>query len=222
MPALPNVPNVLRIQLGYSIGSDVTNLSNLFWRYSGTPPNNSVLSTFATTLAAVWGSDMAGMCDTTRHLTSVAITDLTTPTSGNVAVTASVAGTRTGPPMTANTCALVNYTVARRYRGGKPRNYLPCGVFSDEATPQTWQSSFITSLTTNWGNFLSYIVANPPSGVSTMQHVNVSYYSGFTVFTTPSGRAKNIPTLRPSPLVDSITGFVVNPKFGSQRRRVNA
>jgi hypothetical protein len=50
--------------------------------------------------------------------------------------------------------------------------------------------------------------------------VNVSYYNGFTVVTNPTtGRARNVPTLRGTPVVDTVTGIVARVQVGSQRRR---
>ena len=60
-----------------------------------------------------------------------------------------------------------------------------------------------------------------PPELRVVDQVNVSYYEGFEVVTDlRTGRSRDVPQLRPGgPAVDKITGFSINPKLGSQRRR---
>jgi hypothetical protein len=71
-----------------------------------------------------------------------------------------------------------------------------------------------------WQAFVAAILAVSSLSITLSNVINISYFSGFTVFTTPSGRARNIPTPRLVPLKDPITGSLVNQKIGSQRRRL--
>jgi hypothetical protein len=49
----------------------------------------------------------------------------------------------------------------------------------------------------------------------------VSWFSGNTVFITSTGRGRNIPTKRVTPLVDVIVNSTVATKVGSQRKRLD-
>lgn len=223
MPALPSVPDVLRIQFKWTSSSDVDVLCRLYWQYSGTAPTNGQLATMASTLAGNMNTVYGSYWHSDVTLTECIITDLSSPTAATGSATVSHAGTLTGTELPANTALLINFQVARRYRGGKPRLYLPLGSSSEMLTTQTWSTTFTTNVLSQYGTVQTDIANAIAVWGSSVSQVNVSYYKGFTVFTEPSGRARNIPTLRAGgPVVDTVTGYSVNPKFGSQRRRVNA
>lgn len=195
----------------------------LYIQYSGTAPTNANLSTFAAACAAQWNTDLAGSHCTVVALTGVNVEDLTSATSAIGSWSGSHSGTTATPALPASVAALVNMKVARRYRGGKPRSYWPAGASGNVGTAQTWSSGFQTAWNTDYNAFIAGILAAPWSGATLPSVVNVSYYKGFTPFETPSGRYKNIPTLRAGgPVVDPILSFTLNSKFGSQRRRVLA
>jgi hypothetical protein len=60
---------------------------------------------------------------------------------------------------------------------------------------------------------------NAPTALTPAFQVNVSYFSGFTNVTFPSGRIRPVPKLRSVPLVDTVTSWSTNPNVASQRRR---
>jgi hypothetical protein len=69
--------------------------------------------------------------------------------------------------------------------------------------------------------FFAALEAAVWSGASSLAQVNVSYYKGFTVVTSPTtGRARNVPTLRSAPVVDAVTAQAVRTSIGTQRRRI--
>jgi hypothetical protein len=58
------------------------------------------------------------------------------------------------------------------------------------------------------------------AGAGTLSHVSLSYFSGFTVITSPTtGRARNVPTVRSSPLIDPVVTLKTQTSIGTQRRR---
>jgi hypothetical protein len=129
-------------------------------------------------------------------------------------------GTASGTPVPAGVALLQNFTVARRYRGGKPRIYLPVGTSATLQNASTWTSGFVTSMNAAWASASTFIPAAAPSGTTITGQVSVSYYKDFTVFIGSTGRARNISTLRTGgPVIDSITAATVNAKPASQRRR---
>ncbi|MBA0087123.1 MAG: hypothetical protein HRJ53_19235 [Acidobacteria bacterium Pan2503] len=122
--------------------------------------------------------------------------------------------------MTANDCALVNLHIARRYRGGKPRQYWPFGVITDLNNTKNWNTSFQTAVNNAMIALNSAAIAMAWTGGNIAAPVNVSYYHGFTVVTNPiTGRARNVPKLKATPDVDTITGQSCNQRVATQRRR---
>lgn len=223
MPALPPAANVIRITLIHTYSSDVDVVVRLFMLYSGTPPTNAQLNTFCTSVGTAWNTDLAPMCPNVVTLTAVDAVDLTSATSAVGAAAVSHAGSRGTSFMGAQVAALINFKIARRYRGGKPRVYLPAGVDGDIATAQTWTGAFLTAMNTAWGNFITAIEAAVWAGGTLSGQANVSFYNGYTNYVSSSGRykTKNDPRVG-SAVVDPITSFATNIKIGTQRRRVNA
>lgn len=220
MPALPAVSDVLRIQFKWTSSADTDLLTRIYWQYSGTAPTNGQLATMASTLAANMNTDFAGYWHSDVTLTECIITDLSSATAATGSASVSHAGTLTGTELPAGVAMMVNFSVARRYRGGKPRIYLPFGSSSEMATTQTWSSTFVNNVTSEWGGLQANIATAVNVWGSSVGQVNVSYYKGFAPFLEPSGRYRNISTLRTGgPVVDTITNATANTRFASQRRR---
>lgn len=181
------------------------------------------MNTLAAGVAGAWNSDLAGLAPSNVHLVEVVTTDLTSPSAARGVWTGSHAGTRAGTAMTVNDCALLNFEISRRYRGGKPRTYNPWGVQGDLFSVQQWGSAFITAAENDWATFVTALEGFTFGSTTLAQQVNVSYYKGFLSVQNPvTLRWRNIPTLRTTPDVDNITTAVLSPFVGSQRRRVRA
>jgi len=204
---LPVVPNVIQSKLRWTVGTDSTCWSHFFWKYTGGPPLASDLATFANGIQAKWGLNMNPLQRTDVVLTEVINLDLSTRATAPGTWTGTNAGTRTGTALPAQTCALVNCYIGRRYRGGKPRLYLPLGNAADVTAPQAWGSSFISVFGGNFTNFLNAVFGNAVGTATISTWVNVSYYDS--------------KTLRVTPVVDNIAAYALNSIPGSQRRRMN-
>jgi hypothetical protein len=201
-------------------GQDNDVVTRFFIAYAGTAPTSAQLVTFANAVGTAWGTNLKSLCSSQVELTSVTAEDLTSATAAVGASGFATLGTRAGDSMTAQLAAVVSYTIARRYRGGHPRGYWPFGVDTDIATPQTWANAFITASNTGIEAFFTAVLAAGWTGAGALTHVNVSYYHGFTVVTNPTtGRARNVPTLRGTPLVDTVSAAVTQVTVGTQRRR---
>jgi hypothetical protein len=115
---------------------------------------------------------------------------------------------------------MIQFNIARRYRGGKPKIFLPAGVAADISNTNTWGSTFLATANTDWAAFAAAVLAAGWTGAGTLTHVNVSYYTGFTVVTNPvTHRARNVPTLRGAPVVDTVISYAAEVDIASQRRR---
>lgn len=223
MPALPDAPNVIRISLEYNTGGALRAGNRFFMQYSGGPPSAAQLNSMATDVSGLFGDDLAALMNSDYSLVGVTCTDLTSDTSAEGSWTGSVPGTRSGSATAAsvNDAATQNFTIARRYRGGKPKTFWPFGVEGDYQTVATWTASFVSAVEAAWATFLAGLLAITGAGCTLTTHVNVSYYSGFASVENPvTKRWRNIPTPRSGDaVVDTITGNSVSATIGSQRRR---
>jgi hypothetical protein len=221
MPPLPNVPNVLKADVGWQIGADLAALTRLHISYTGTPPTGATCVTLAHDLHSDIAATLLPYMVSSNNLLSVRLTDLTSPTSGQGIYSATLPGTSTHNIIGADVSVLASMTIGRRYRGGKPRSYLPLGGDGDLATQQTWTTTFVSNVQASLDGLRSDIAATSFAGCALVALVNVSYYQGFTLVTNPiTGRGRNVPKLRVGgPIVDAATNWVCENRLSSQRRR---
>jgi hypothetical protein len=222
MPALPDVPGVLRVDVQQTLGDDDAVLNRIFVNYTGTAPNDATCNTIASQLYTIWASEFIPYMTPDKSLTGVVVTDLTSPSSGQGSHSAVTPGTFSSSPIGASSCMLASIRIARRYRGGKPRTYLPVGGDTVLQTPQTWTSTFVGQIQASLNQVISDIAAYSVSGCSLGSIVNVSYYSGFTIRPSPpipGVRARNVPTVRVAPVVDVLVAWNAETRLASQRRR---
>jgi hypothetical protein len=222
MPALPDVAKVLKVVLTWTDGVNTDIITRFFLRYTGTAPTDAELVTFCTGIGTVYvDTGMAALQHSTYTLTGIEATDLTSPTSAIGAEVEAVVGSRSGGVLDSATSAVISFVIARRYRGGHPRAYLPFGTSTDLLNAQQWTPDFVSALDGTWAAFFTAIFGIGWTGFGALEHVNVSYYQGFTVFTNPiTGRARNIPTVRGAAVVDQVSTHITRPKIGTQRRRL--
>jgi len=218
MPALPFVAQCLRSRILWHDANDNNISTSLYWRFSGAGPDAAEAITLGHDLhTLVVAQD--GLYSLDVEVLGVEITDLSTNMGGQGTYLSTHQGTRTGTPQVGAAAVLANYTINRRYRGGKPRSYWPWGTVTDLSSPQTWSSGSITAFQTGLTAIITGFVGATAGSTAVTDHVNISYYEGFTTFTTPSGRMKNLSKLRATPVVDVIQSSSISATPGSQRRR---
>lgn len=221
MPALPNVPQVVRISFVGKLSGDLDVVNRFFQKYTGTAGSlsSSGALAWATACGPAWSTHLASFVSTDYQLETITVEDLSSDIGSVGVFDSSAAGSDSSAPLSAGAAAVIKCEIIRRYRGGHPRQYLG-GMASDNLnTAQAWNATFVANLATAYTAFRAACAAGCPVGIGPATDVNVSYYQGFTNHTYPSGRTRPIPTLRATPLVDQIATFAVNPKVGSQRRR---
>jgi hypothetical protein len=221
MPPLAPPGPVIKVAFEINTGASITAGSRFFLKYSGGTPTAADLTTLASDVEAAWVAHLASVTKSTEALVSVTCTDLSSDTGNEGIWTGTSDGSLAGNELPANACALVNHQIARRYRGGRPRTYLRCGVAAALQTPNEWTATFQGQVLAGWQAFIAQILALTGFGFTLLDDVNVSWFSGNRVFMTPSGRARNIPVPRDTPLVDNITNSSVPIKVSSQRRRLD-
>jgi hypothetical protein len=169
--------------------------------------------------STTWAANIADKTASNVTLTSVEGIDLSSSTGAESVNVTSHAGTRVGEALPASNCVLVNSHVARRYRGGHPRAYLPAGVAADLGSPQTWDTSYLTDVTNGFADLVLDLQNSLATWSTTKEHVNISYYHLVNV--APIGSLplwKSV--LRDTPVIDVVTSSQANPVVGTQRRRL--
>lgn len=223
MATLPDAAGVIRVDCKLFIGIDANCLTRFFVHYDGTAPSASDLTAYATSIRSAYNTNLKSLTFSSNQLTQVTCTDLST-VSGAVGVdSTAVTGTRAGTQVPASACVVISYKIARRFRGGHARGYWPFGVAGDLSGEQNWGSTLTTAVKTGIDAFFTAVLAAGWSGAGSLTHVNVSYYHGSHVVTNPvTGRARNVPDLRATPLVGTVIARNVVSTVGSQRRRLRA
>jgi hypothetical protein len=220
MPALPAVPGVIKCQLTCTIGNDTNAMCRFYIRYAATAPTPAQLTTFAAAIATAWAANMPITYPPASSLTGVFCEDLTTSSSAIGAWSGSVIGTNGGGIIPNAAAAMMQFLIARRYRGGKPKVFLPIGAASDIGVGGVWLPAFITAATAAFQTFMAAVIAAAWPGAGLVQQASVSYYNGFNPVQNPiTGRWRNVPRLRLAPLIDDIIGIVMEAGIASQRRR---
>lgn len=219
MPALPNVPGVLKLNIHWGVEADTRAQTVHHLSYTGGPPSAAQCATMAASAVSTGATNMQTAVGLHSGMTNCEVTDLTSSTSGQGTGGSGWAGTRTGGQLAPGTAALANYTISRRYRGGKPRSYLPFGTATDVDVTGLWLAASTTAFHTALANWFAALIGIG-AGCTIQNVVNVSYYHGSNVVISPTtGRAKNVPILRGTPLVDIISASSFPTRIGSQRRR---
>jgi hypothetical protein len=215
LPASP----CLRVRLVYDLGSGLDAGQRLYFSYSGSAPTGANCTTLASDIQGAWSSHLAALISADLSLTEIDVLDIATDSGLSGQWSGSVAGSRSGTPLPNQVCTNIEFNIARRYRGGKPRTYLPAGLLADEATNESWSSAYITAVNAGFAAFISEVEGLSVGAIGTLAHVNLSYYKGFTNIVNSSGRERAVPTYRSVALVDTITGYSTKALMGSQKRR---
>lgn len=219
MGALPAVAKAVRLDLHFSEATDPNIQIREFFTYSGALSATDAATWLANIVSAM-GTFMTANVSNKLSLVLSELTDLTSNTSPQTQNSTGHTGGSGTAPVPAGVALVIKKTILRRYRGGHPRVYLPGMPNSGLASAAAWDPTFLGNVVGAYTTFIAACVANTnPAAIGTITHVNISYFSGFTNHTYPSGRVKPIPNPRAVPVVDTITNLIGNPVPGSQRRR---
>jgi hypothetical protein len=218
LPALPNVPNVAKIQLRSTLGDD-TNIQNTFHASFTGSPTPADANAWALAVVNSWVSEIAPLVTSAFVLNDCIVTDLTSATGAVGSDIANHAGTNAAASTPAAVAMVIRYEISRRYRGGHPRVYLAGLPFSDVTGENQWTTASINSMEAAWTLFMTAASAYSSSNVQAKAIVNVSYVDGHTWAQDSRGNWHREPVYRSSPITDIVTSYIVNPVCASQRRR---
>lgn len=221
MPKLPDVSHVLRARLFFTIAGKEEQGVRTFWRWTGTAPSATALATLAHKLyTALVTAGIAGAMHESRNFTGVQLEDLTSTTGATGSFNGTTPGTLTGGGLPNEVCFVCSYEIPRRYRGGHPRTYLPFGEEEKLTTPTMWTPAAVLAWTTLLNTAYAAFTGESSAGCTIGAQCVPSYYDGFTVVISPTtGRARNIPKLRTTPVVTDVTDLIGRDYIGSFRRR---
>jgi hypothetical protein len=217
-PPLPSIP-CLRVRLDYTQQDTYKAGSRFYLSYGGAAPTAGNCATLASDIATAWSANIASQIVETFALTEVDVLDIASLTGASGQWTGSEAGTLTGGFLPSQVATNVEFDIARRYRGGKPRMYFPPPDASKTLDAGHYSAAFVTAMNTQVADFFTAIEALSIGAVGALAHVNVSYYKGFTNITNSSGRERAVPTYRDTALVEAVNGYSTKGTMGSQRRR---
>lgn len=216
--SLPVVPGVIAVRYGWSIGGDPLAQTTLHYHYTGSAPTAADCLNAADQISAFSWTSIAAIMHPDVSLTSVTVTDLSSMAEASGEAPMAVVGTRTGTPLPAGACVVASFRVNRRYRGGKPRNYLPWLTSTDLESTLLWKTTSQTAAESAVSDYVAKAFAQ--SAITIDQQVNVHRFSGYTLGpAAPGGFRKKIPTPVDPPHVDNIVSSTVPLFVGSQRRR---
>lgn len=218
VPPLPESP-CLRVRLDFQDLTDNESGCRFFLSYSGSAPTGDNCNTLATDVSAAFSDNLAGVMSQNFALREVDVLDIATHDGLSGTWSGNINGGQSGQPLPLQVATNIEFGIGRRYRGGKPRIYLPPSDESFVEDQAHWNTDYVAAQNTNIAAFFTQISALSIGAIGTLAHVNLSYYSGFANHTNTSGRARAVPQYRTAAVVDPVTGYSTKALFGSQRRR---
>ncbi len=218
MPALPPVPKVVRVDFHMSLGGNANMQNRVFFQYAGALTQADA-QTWVNAIATDWVTSAMSHMTTLISLVSTTLTDLTSSSaaqaiSGNTGV-----GTNATAGPVGGLAFVVKKKIARRYRGGHPKDYLPGIPSGNLFSAESWSAATLAAVVTDYNAFITAALGHVPAAAGPATHVNVSYFSGFVNKLFPSGREHPVPVARVTPLIDAVIGISANARPASQRRR---
>lgn len=224
---LPPTPNMLRTRIDWFCGGDQKAISNVHWAYSGGPPAAIDAVAIGNHLMGLLTAQVAPLQDVDTGANTVITTDMASLAgAAGTSTAAPYGGSRAGGILPASTCVLINKKIARRYRGGKPRTYLPAGTSTDLVFSKLWNSALTDAVLAAWEEIVAGMLGFTSGTCVVGSEVSISYFDGFT--NVPYGiptKYRRTPIVRGSigaqPIIppDPIVSYSVREVVASQRRR---
>ena len=203
MTPLPPVAGVLKVSQVWLDYSDNGAMTVFHLSYTGGPPSAANCASMAAAFNGHAATRFAPLLSEESSVGNTTVLDLSSDLGGEGTAGSETSGTRTGDNIGPAMAMVISKKVARHYRGGHPRSYLPVGTASDVGAG-VWDDGLLTASVAAWDNFITDLLSEGV-GCSIQAEVSVSYYLDGARRTTPH--------------VDTITSYVAQRLIGSQRRR---
>jgi hypothetical protein len=215
LPASPCV----RVRLNYLQLDNFDAGSRFFLSYAGSAPSGANCTALASSIAAAWSTHLAASVSNGVALKEVDVLDIATDSGLSGQWTGSEPGTDISGDLPSQVAGNVEFQISRRYRGGKPRMFMPGPSSDAQLDVGHFNAGYINSLNSAMTAFMAEIAALDIGSMGALAHVNLSYYKSFTNITNSSGRERAVPTYRSAALVEPIVGYSTKALMGSQKRR---
>lgn len=190
------------------------------YQYTGGPATTADLTALAAGARAAFATHLVGLLSSTNALTLTEASDLSQPSLPVGQDSTVVSGTHTSTPAPASVAALVQFIPNRKYRGSKPKVWLPFGTDADLGNDTSWSTGFVTAVNSAWAAYVAEVAALTAGTVTLTNQCAVSYYGPPTVANTGPGRNKTRSSTRTPPLIMAILSSSCRLTYGSQRRRL--
>jgi hypothetical protein len=169
------------------------------------PVGSSDLAGIAGATSTAWSTHLSPSLSNAIALTQVAATDLTSDTGLTELDTSVHTGGQAGNASPPQVALLLSWKIARRYRGGHPRTYLPGVIEADVDNYGAVIAARQTALNTGATNFRLAINSVVVAG-GTPRMAVVHYYRNGVIQATPT--------------VDEVLSGRCSPLVATQRRRL--
>lgn len=220
-PPLPASP-CMRVRLDYTNTDTFLAGSRFFLSYEGAAPTPGNCATIASDIAAAWATHLAATMNGDWSLTEIDVLDIASNSGASGQWTGDNAGTVSGDNLASQCATNVEFGIARRYRGGKPRMFLPGPTSNQLQDVGHFTDAWVTTVSAAVAAFFTEVEALSVGAVGTLAHVNLSYYDGFTNLENSSGRMRAVPKYRATALLDTVESYACKKVIGSQKRRRTA
>lgn len=219
---LPTPSGVIRTRLIHAIGQPGGNGCKFDMSYAAGPPGTDDLVIAAGQVRTAYAAHLASLLPSSYDLSQVTCVDLAHPETAEGTNTTVVAGSRSGVELPINCTMNVNFSIARRYRGSRPKFFAPWGVQADTGSNDSWGSTFITAVETQFAAFILALTGEVFGSASWGSLVGVSFTGEpyHVVISPTTGRGRNVGTPRNPPVVYPVTATTAGQILGSQRRRL--
>jgi hypothetical protein len=218
-PVPPPASPCLRVRLDYTQTDGFLGGNRFYLSYAGSAPTPGNCTSIAAGIEAAWLGYLSPEINQDWALTEVDVLDITTESGSSGQWAGTESGGVEGTALPGQCAVNVEFGIARRYRGGKPRMFLPPCTTAQQQDAGHWSADYVSAVNTAVGQFFTAIAALDIGTVGALSHVNLSYFKGFTNITNSSGRERAVPTYRATALVDPVESYITKAEIGSQRRR---
>lgn len=215
---LPDTP-CLRVRLSGTDDSGNTWGTRFFLSYAGGAPSGADCIAIADDISTAYANHLVPLTAVSVALTEIDVLDIATRSGLSGQWNGNAPGSASGGDVPIQVSQNVEYGIARRYRGGKPRGFWVTGTDTDILNQSHWTAAWVTTVQAAMVAFFAEVEAISQGAVGALRHVNLSFYQHSTVFIKSGGRAQNLSVYRPIALHDNITGYFAKQLMGSQRRR---
>jgi hypothetical protein len=171
-------------------------------------------------VGTAWQANISAFQATSSALTAIDGVDLSSTDGAGNTADVDYAGEAAFNQLPNQVAAVAKFDIARRYRGGKPKMFVPAITTNAVLDESHFTGAFCDDLGAAMNSFNDNVKALFADSTTLTGIVNVSFYDGFTSVQNPvTLRWRNVPTYRAVALIDVVGGFTVDPVFGTQKRR---